>query len=205
MSSCAVFAASSASGRLTREDSQPATSSVTSSVTSTATPNQRSTDRSTSRNPASGADTTRRASSTRALSSDSSIYGSGSSLTATSRAVASTPGSAVSPGRTSVTLVALSPPPSRARNAESTAMPPIRMNRRSPIASESSRASATNGPSAVRARTRAMPLGAVGSSAGRPGSDRSNSLRKCPELTMRPESSWIWSRSSPASRIAEPA
>ena len=75
---------------------------------------------------------------------------------------------------------------SSARYVESSAIPPTSVNRVPARRSESRRAIASIGPSGVRAWIRAIPPCAAASARGSPGSSRSYSLRKCPELTMRP-------------------
>ena len=173
MSSSVVFAASSANGRLMRDESHPASSTVTSSVTSTATPNQRSTVRSQVMQPRQRRrhDQAGRhdPGAIRARLVDERQRQLAHRLVAGSRARAGSDGRdpSVSPGSTRVTVIALSLA-RRARNPESTAMPATTVKCRSPSGSESSRASATNGPSAVRAWTRARPFGAVGRRSGQP-------------------------------------
>ena len=89
----------------------------------------------------------------------------------------------------------------RSRNALSTVIPPTRSNRLFARKTESTRASARNEPAGARARTSAATFADV-SARTVSGSSRSNSLRKCPELTIRPSSLCSCSIESPAVRIA---
>jgi len=63
---------------------------------------------------------------------------------------------------------------------ESKDRPATSVNRRPPKRKESTIASVRAAPAGVRAETSAIPSGAAATAAGRAGSARSKSLRKCP-------------------------
>ena len=108
------------------------------------------------------------------------------------------------PGYTSDT-VKFASRTSRSRKRRSTFTPAMMLNRRFPICRESMRTRARNGVSGARARTSAVPCGVETRRRGSAGSIRSYSLRKCPELMIRPDSSWTCSMERPVSRMALPA
>ncbi len=200
MSTSAVFAASAVSGRLIRVESHEARSSAISPVTSTATRNDSATPRRSATSEASECETTIRAGTSCAESPSTT---NGTVRLSTTRVAGSTT-EAESPARVTATISSGSGV-RRARKLESTAIPPTSVKAWLPSRTESTRASAKRGASAVRARTSAVPPGAADRRRGSAGSDRSYSLRKWPELTIRPVSSWICSNESPASCMASPA
>ena len=95
--------------------------------------------------------------------------------------------------------------PSRAKKDRSTAVPPMRVNARPPIRHDCTLTSARNDPVAVFTRTRACPFETAEMRSTRRASLRPNSFRKCPELTMEPESSYTRSMASPPRSMARPA
>ena len=199
MSIRAVRSASAVSGRLIRSESQPASSRAMAPARASVTTNQRSTSWRNASSPASEWATTMRADTNRAASV---------ATAGTTRESTTPPGGGGGASARSTVSSETTRAESGARcarNAESTVTPPTRVNGLPTSRKESTRASARNGASAVRARTSAIPFGAAASRRGSPGSRRSNSLRKCPELTMWPSPSWTCSMENPARRIAFPA